>query len=170
MHSDAQSDAAVRGNTGRFWSACQAESQNVNYEPFLGPISRWQQASMKVVEAGPRTGAIDGRTLLTYRTGPGVESDLQSTIQAVRGASKTVEQVRNALCFELPLGPGQSQSIELVATASSRLNPATEPAHMAAMTFSATLARADAYWDRPLQLGMKLTTPEPRLRTLSTST
>lgn len=137
-------------------------SQNTNYSPFLGSASRWMEPPMQVrIENDAVT--LDDRALLVYR------SNMPATLEFLENCNTGTTDplmpasLNNCLRWKLDLQPGQTCTLDLIASGSSNLPPLEELDQMRQLTFDAALFRAEAYWDKGLEPGMKLTTPEPRL-------
>jgi hypothetical protein len=142
-----------------------AGSQFENYAAFRAPVSRWQQEKMKVADV-QRSLMVEGNVLLTYRTSAPTPVAIQPKLEVVQGPSKQPIHVNNGLRFELQLKPRETRYLDFVMAGSSKLYPATERSRMAADDFQEALRKAESRWDRALESGMKLSTPEPRLNNI----
>ena len=72
-------------------------------------------------------------------------------------------ELRNALRFDRSLAAKETWTVDLVVAGNAKLPQFGELQRMAGLRFDQALARAEAYWERPLGAGMKFLTPEPRL-------
>jgi hypothetical protein len=136
--------------------------QNTNYSPFLASASRWLEPPMGV-RVDHDTVMLGDKPLLTWRgTAP---AKVEALGEFATGTKDPLlpERLRNVVRFEFELKQGQACNLDLVVAASSEPLSAADAGWMRQVTFDAALARAEAYWDRGLEPGMKLTTPEPRL-------
>jgi hypothetical protein len=132
------------------------------YGPFLVPVSRWQHKEMKI-EAAPGSLFAGGRVLLAYYSSAPTPVEFLPIFEAVQSKSGEPVDLNNGLRFDLRLQPKEIRTIDFIVAGSSKLYPAAERDRLAAVNFEQSLARAESQWDRPLQSGMKLTTPEPQL-------
>ena len=145
--------------TGR---ADGSQNAGIGYGPFLAPVSRWQHKEMKVT-AAPGSLSVDGQMLLAYHCSAPTPVEFLPSFDAVQGAAGKPVVLNNGLRFDLRLQAKETRTIDFIVAGSSRLYPAAERDRLAAVNFEQSLRRAESQWDRPLQSGMKLTTPEPQL-------
>lgn len=138
------------------------DMQNTNYQPFLASASRWMEPSMPVT-LGQNAVLLDGKPFLAYHTSAEAAVDFVSDFATHATEPLMPETLKNVLRFEFDLPPNATTTLDLVAVGSPELYPAEETALMRETSFDAALARAEAYWDKGLEPGMKLETPEPRL-------
>ena len=141
------------------------QMENQGYTAFHAPVSRWQQEKMKVADVQGSL-MLDGRVLLTYRTSAPTAVALQPKLEVVQAKSKEPITVNNGLRFELQLKPRETRYLDFVIAGSSKLYPETERNRMAAEDFQKALQKAESRWDKALEPGMKLSTPEPRLNNI----
>jgi hypothetical protein len=142
-------------------SQCEKEG----YTAFRAPVSRWQQEKLTVAEVQGSL-MVNGQVLLTYRTSAPTPVTLQPKLEIVQAQAKEPIPVNNGLRFELQLKPKETRYLDFVIAGSSKLYPESERSRMAAEDFSKSLQKAESLWDRVLEPGMKLVTPEPRLNNI----
>ena len=140
-------------------------TQNANYGPFLGPISRWQTPPLGIV-AEHQTLRLGGRVLLVYRCSLPIKPRFLATLEGHSENNVSATKLTNCLQFPLSLGPGETQTVDFIAAGSSRLCPPEEVAQMVESHFEAACQRAAQAWDRGLLSAMEYVTPEPRLNAL----
>ncbi|MCC6697158.1 MAG: hypothetical protein IT365_16135 [Candidatus Hydrogenedentes bacterium] len=137
-------------------------TQNTNYSPFLASASRWVTPPLGLAVDGDAV-ALGERTLLTYRASVPVQAEALNDFATGTADPLLPSTLSNAVRFNLELQPNETGTVDFVMAGTSALFPAEERLRMREVTFEAAQARAEAYWDRALSVGMKLTTPEPRL-------
>lgn len=138
------------------------QTAELGYGPFLAPVSRWQHKEMKV-EAMQGSLLVGGQVLLAYHSSAPTPVEFLPSFEAVQGQSGEPVVLNNGLRFDLQLQPKETRTIDFIVAGSSRLYPAAERERLAAVNYEQSLARAELQWDRPLQSGMKLATPELEL-------
>lgn len=141
------------------------QMESYGYGALRVPPSRWQQENMKVAEVQGSL-MVNDRVLLTFRTSAPTPVALLPKLDVVQGEAKEAIPVNNGLRFELQMQPKETRTIDLVAAGGSKLYPESERARMAAVDFDTALQEAESRWDRILEPGMKLVTPEPRLNNM----
>jgi hypothetical protein len=156
---DAPATTALVLLTGR---ADGNQTATIGYGPFLAPVSRWQHKEMKVATA-PGTLLADDRIWLAYHSSVPTPVEFLPSFPAVQGKTAKPVVLNNGLRFALKLQPKETRTIDFVVASNSKLYPASERERLAAVNFEQSLARAESHWDRVLQPGMKLVTPEPKL-------
>jgi hypothetical protein len=139
--------------------------ENSGYGPLRVPPSRWQKEKLKVVHIEESL-VVNDRLLLTYRTSAPTPVALQPKLDAVQGEAKDSIPINNGLCFDLEMKPKETRHLDFVVAGGSKLYPQSERARMAAVDFDAALQKAESRWDRVLEPGMHLVTPEPRLNNM----
>ncbi|MGI6351248.1 MAG: LamG-like jellyroll fold domain-containing protein [Armatimonadota bacterium] len=122
-----------------------AGTQNVNYGPFVGPASRWENTGIET-RLEEDALMIGDRALLALRADDGI---------AVSPG--------DALLFTTELAPGEARDIDLAVTTAPELRPPEELRGALASSQDTALQRCDERCRRALARGMKLRTPEPRL-------
>jgi len=137
-------------------------SQNTLYAGFEAPASRWQADAMGIKMKGQAL-VLDDRVLLTYRTNRPARVSFHDSLAFQSLSEDASGEFTNCLRFALDLRPNETRTIDFVAAGTTGLYPAEELERMSALSFEAALERADAYWDRALQPGMKLVTPDKRI-------
>ena len=150
-----------------------SQLNGVGYGPFYAPVARWQQKEVQTngapsmkVEAAPGALLINGRVLLVYRAGAPMAAKFQPNLEVLDANSQKPVPVTNGLCFDLRL-PTEGNP----ADRPRRLRKFQALSQVGAGTpdegdVRRALQRAEAHWDRALDSGMKLTTPEPRLNNM----
>ena len=137
-------------------------TQNPNYGPFLASASRWLEPSLGVRVDGD-TVFVGDRAALAYRTGSPVGVEAIEALETHTADPLFPEVLRNVAAFTFELQGGETATLDLAIAGAPGFFPAEDAALLREVTFDAALARAEAYWDKGLEPGMKLTTPEPRL-------
>ncbi len=136
--------------------------QNTNYQPFLASASRWLEPPMGV-KVDQDLVMLDDRPLLTWRGTAPTKVEALGEFTTRTKDPLLPEVLRNVVRFECELKPNETCTLDLVIAGSCEPLSVADAGWMRQVTFDAALARAEAYWDRGLEPGMKLTTPEPRI-------
>jgi hypothetical protein len=142
-----------------------SQMEDQGYSPLRAPASRWQQEKMTVADVQGSL-MVNGRVLLTYRSSAPTPVALQPKLGVLQGPSKDLITVNNGLCFDLQLKPRETRYLDFVMAGNSKLYSGTERHRLAAEDFQTALQKAESRWDRALEPGMKLRTPEPRLNNI----
>ena len=122
------------------------------YGAFTAPMDRWQEEVLPIkAEDGALT--LGDKSLLVYKSEPEAATSLHTEL----------DDFKNVLRFDIALEPGQTQTIELVGSATPALYPKEEMLRMRAVDVDKSLAATEEYWQLQLSPAMKLTTPESRL-------
>ncbi|MBI5091752.1 MAG: hypothetical protein HZB26_04825 [Candidatus Hydrogenedentes bacterium] len=138
------------------------DTQNTNYAPFLGSASRWLEPVLPITVEKDAV-LLDGHPLMTIRTKPDVKAMFVPEFSTGTTDPLLPEALRNVLRFDFELAPNETATVDLVVVATPERFPSDETGSTRQTTFDGALARAEKYWDKGLEAGMKLTTPEPRL-------
>jgi len=141
------------------------DTQNTNYRPFLASASRWMEPVLPIA-IQQNAVLLDGRPLMTYRAEGVVTAESIPEFSTKTADPLLPETLRNVVRFVFDLKPDETSMLDLIMVARPERVAAEESAPMGQITFDAALARAADYWDKGLEPGMKLTTPEPRLNEL----
>ncbi len=140
-------------------------TQRTNYRPFLPSLGRWQQETRDWKHEGPSLVAGE-RVLMCYHGDNTQAASFYPVFQPTPGWAKQDKEptsFRNCLRLPVQLGPGKSQTFDFVVAGISQLHPIAERDSMAAVHYEQALKRAEAHWERLLERGMKLTTPDERI-------
>ena len=148
-----------------------SQLDGLGYGPYYAPVGRWQQKEVQTngapsmkVEAAPGALFVNGKVLLVYRASPPTPAKFEPSLEILDANSQKPFPATNGLCFDLQLQPKETRQIDFVVAGTSKLYPKAEQERLEAVTFDGALRRAEAHWDRAIEGGMKLTTPEPRLQ------
>lgn len=137
-------------------------TQNPNYGPFLASASRWLEPPLGL-RVDQDAVMLGDKALLTYRTGAAAQVEAIPELLTHTTDPLLPETLRNVVRFDFDLQPGETAVLDLAVAGASDFFTAGHVGLLREATFDAALARAEAYWDKGLEPGMKLTTPEPRL-------
>lgn len=140
-------------------------TQNPNYGPFLASASRWLEPPLDI-RVDQATVFVGDKAVLAYRTGSAVQVEAFPEFATHTADPLLPELLRNVVQFTLELRPGETATLDLAIAGAPNFFPARNASLLRDTSFEAALERAETYWDKGLEPGMKLTTPEPRLNDL----
>ena len=135
-----------------------------------GALAAEGGANQRCAEHESRGGAgallVNGNVLLVYRANAPTPAKFEPSLEILDANSQKPFAATNGLCFDLRLQPKETRQIDFVVAGTSKLYPKAEQQRLEAVGFDGALRRAEAHWDRAIEGGMKLTTPEPRFNNM----
>ena len=140
-------------------------SQNTNYQPFLGSASRWLAAPLGMT-SNDDTIFFAGKPFAVYHSNGKAQARCLETFTTEATDPLMPPALTNVVRFDLDLGPGEMRTLDLITRTDSMQGVEGDLATMQAMGFDVALRRAETYWDRGLEAGMKLTTPDQRVNNI----
>jgi hypothetical protein len=147
----------VRPASLRIYVGKMKDSQNVQYDSFKAPISRWQIEPLGIIHEQESL-VMDNRTLLVYRTNQPAEITFHNTVRSEKSLA-----LNNCLRFDVEVQPNEAFSVDLIVAGISKLYPISERQKMKEATFDLGLKRVMGESDRTLAQGMKVSLPEQRI-------
>ena len=140
-------------------------AQSTNYRPYLPVPERWREQTRDWQAANQAILAGD-RVLMVYRSNGEGEATFHPTLSLALVGQEGAAPVRNCLQFPVTLCKGETQTIDLIVAGTSGLYPAAACEAMASLDYDTALRRVENHWNRLLEPGMKLTTPDSRVNSV----
>ena len=138
------------------------DTQCANYLPFVPSFSRWREESLGVKAQGQSL-VLGDRVLLSHRSGMAAPAAFNPVLKLQSAAKGRPESFNNCMKFPVRLEPNESRNVDLVVAGTSDLYSMASCKQMAALDYDKALQRAETHWDRLLEPGMKLSTPDAKL-------
>ncbi len=137
-------------------------TQNPNYRPFLASASRWLEPPLGLRVDGDAV-FVQDRAALAYRTDAPVTVTAHPEFTTDTAEPLFPEALRNVIEFGFELQADETATLNLAVAGAPDFFPPEGVSLLRETSFDEALERAEAYWDKGLEPGMKLNTPEPRL-------
>ena len=137
-------------------------SQNTNYQPFLASASRWLAVPLGAT-TNNNTIFLAGTPFAIFQSNGKINAQCLETFSTEATDPLMPVSLSNVVRFDLDLGPSETRTLDLITQTISAPRTDGELIKMQSLNFDTALQRAETYWDRGLEAGMKLTTPDQRV-------